>query len=671
MTIKIPSAHELILFRKRKEPSFAIFNETIGNKANIFSEEGKDISVDIEKIAYNSGIIIKGNFTPAEKKLKLREIRRTLEEAKDKLDIETLWECIGNEDPELTFKDISDLYFGDADKSNDDSLALFWAVDKNDIYFKRGEAGYIAREASEVKELIAKKDTEKRREKERTQALLWAKKVISGNSFDLKEDFDPISYIDLLRNYVIHLDKYNRAGEAKSFLSEIGIKDVEGAIEFLIKTGSWLEDEDPLLKRFSITEEFPKKVVQEVEHILEESFYDDNLEDLTHLEVFSVDDENTQDIDDAISIKETDIGTTIGIHIANVAQYVPKWSAMDDEAARRGETVYLPEHHIHMFPTELIKERLSLVEGTKRKALSLLVDFDNDYNLKGYRFTNSKILVRENISYKKASEYFDTDPLGNQIKQIAENLRAKRLDAGALIIQLPQLKISIDKDSNVSIRKNYMNSVAHKVISEFMILMNRMAGKFLKDNNIPGIYRSQPEPISEDARSHDENDPLFALHVVKYLRAPRVGLDPAPHLSLGIDVYAQATSPIRRYVDLIIQRQIVSKLENDEPSYSEDELENLYPKIEIGIRDKKMVERNREKYWVYKHLKTLEGTEISGIINSINDSRASVYLPDYLFEIPVLLGSNFNLEEDRNIKLVVQKVDPLRRKLSITPKIIS
>ncbi|GJM15830.1 MAG: ribonuclease [Thermodesulfobacteriota bacterium] len=671
MTIKIPSAHELILFRKRKEPSFAIFNETIGKKANIFSEEGKDISVDIEKIAYNSGIIIQGNFTPAEKKLKLREIRRNLEEAKDKLDIETLWECIGNEGSETTFKDILDLYFGDADKSNDDSLTLFWAVDKDDIYFKRGEAGYTARDASEVKELITKKETEKRREKERAQALLWAKKVISGNSIELKEDFDPAGYIDLLRNYVIHLDKYNRAGEAKSFLSEIGIKDVEGAIEFLIKTGSWLEDEDPLMERFSITQVFPKKVVQEAEEILNEPFSDEYLEDLTNLEVFSVDDENTQDIDDAISIEETDVGTTIGIHIANVAQYVPKWSAMDDEAARRGETVYLPEHHIHMFPSELIKERLSLVEGTKRKALSLLVDFDNDYNLKGYRFTNSKILIRENISYEKASEYFSTDPLGNKIKQIAENLRAKRLDAGALIIQLPQLKISIDKDSNVRIKKNYMNSVAHKTISEFMILMNRMAGKFLKENNVPGIYRSQPEPISEDARSHDENDPLFAVHVVKYLRAPRVGLDPAPHLSLGIDIYAQATSPIRRYVDLIIQRQIVSKLENDEPSYSEDELENLYPKIEIGIRDKKMVERNREKYWVYKHLKTLEGTEINGIINSINDSRASVYLPDYLFEIPVLLGSNFNLEEDRNIKLVVQKVDPLRRKLSITPKIIS
>lgn len=668
MTVKIPSKNELILFRKRKEPSFALFNETTGVKASIFSEEGKDITVDIEKIAYNSGIIIEGNFTHPEKKLKLREVRKNLEAAKDKLDLETLWACVGNEDYEITFNDIADFYFGDSDKSNEDSLALFWAVDKNEVYFKRGEAGYIAREGSEVKELIAKKETEIRRKEERKQALLWAKQLISGKSSDQIENFDPAEYIDLIRNYIIHLEKYNRAAECKSFLSEIGIKDAEGAIEFLIKTGSWHEDEDPLLKRFSITQVFPKKVVQEVEQILEESFYDDNLEDLTHLEVFSVDDENTRDIDDAISIEETEQGATIGVHIANVAQYVPKWSAMDEEAIRRSETVYLPEHHIHMFPNELIQQRLSLVEGTECKALSLLVNFDKEFKIKGYRFTNSKIFIRQNISYEKASEYFDVDPVGNKIKQISETLRAKRLEAGALIIQLPQLKISIDEDSNITIRKNYMNSVAHRVISEFMILMNRMAGKFLKDNRVPGIFRSQPEPISEDARSHDENDPLFALHVVKYLRAPRVGLDPGPHMSLGIDVYAQATSPIRRYADLIIQRQIVSTLENDEPSYTEDELENLYPKIEIGIRDKKMVERNRDKYWVYKHLKNLEGTEINGIISSINNARASVYLPDYLFEVPVLLGSNFNLDESRDIKLIVQKVDPLRRKLSLTPK---
>lgn len=669
MTKKIPKANELILFRKRKEPSFGIFSNAIGDKANIFSEEGKDVSIDLEKITYNSGIIIEGNFTQSERKLKLREIRRSLEEGKEKVDLETIWECVGGEEREIMFNDLVELYFGDSNVINKEILLLFWAIDKNDIYFKRGVEGYYVREASEVKELIAKKEAEIKKQEERRQALLWAKHLISNTSERPKGNFDPQEYIDLIKSYVIHVDKFNRAGEAKSFLSEIGIKDVEGAIEFLIKTGSWQVDEDPLIKRFSITEDFPKKVNEEVKQILEEPFSDEGLEDLTRLEVFSVDDENTQDIDDAISIEETDEGTTLGIHIANVAAYVPKWSPMDDEALKRGETIYLPENHIHMFPAELIKERLSLIKGTERKALSLLVQFDDNLNIKNYRFTNSKILVRENISYSKASKYFDADAIGTKFKQIAEKLREKRLQAGALIIQLPQLKIRIDEDSNITIEKNHMNSVAHKTNSEFMILMNRMAGKFLKDNKVPGIFRSQPEAISEDARSYDENDPLYAIHVVKYLRAPRVGLDPGPHLSLGIDVYAQATSPIRRYVDLLIQRQIVSELQKKDHCYTEDELENLYPRIEIGIRDKKMVERNRERYWVYKHLEKLQGKEIHGIITSINDARANVYLPDYLFEVPVSLSSKVNLEESRDIKLLVQKVDPLRRRLTLTPKI--
>ncbi len=669
MSAKIPSNNELILFRKRREPSFAIFNEATGDKACIFSEEGKDISVDIAKIAYCSGIKIEGNLIPAEKKLKLREIRTTLEDKKDSIHLKTLWECAGNVEEAVPFEDLLDLYMGDSSISEMDALVFFWAVDKNDTYFKRAEAGYLARESSEVKELIAKKEAEEKRKEERRQALIWANNLISGSSDEVSEDFDPEPHIDLIKGYVIHLEKFSKSPEAKSFLSHIGIKDIEGAIEFLIKTGSWQEDEDPLIKRFSITNEFPKNVTEQVHEMLAEPFSDEDLEDLTHLDVFSVDDEDTKDIDDAISIEETEQGPVIGIHIANVAMYVQKWSALDDEAARRGETIYLPERTIHMFPDNLIKEKLSLIKGTTRKALSLLVSFDHELNIKSYRFTNSKIKIRNNISYSDASAYFESDPAGKQIREIAMNLRAKREKAGAFIIQLPQLKISVTEDAKIEIRKHYMNTTAHRVIAEFMILMNRMAGKYLKDNQIPAIFRSQPEPISKDAWSHDSNDPLYALHVVKYLRAPRVGLDPGPHQSLGIDVYAQATSPIRRYTDLIIQRQIVSGIQGDEPSYTEDELENLYPKIEIGVRDnKKMVERSREKYWVYKHLKSLEGKEIPGVISSLNDSRATVYLTDYLFEAPVFLGSRFNIEESNSINLVVQEVDPLRKKLILAPK---
>jgi exoribonuclease-2 len=269
------------------------------------------------------------------------------------------------------------------------------------------------------------------------------------------------------------------------------------------------------------------------------------------------------------------------------------------------------------------------------------------------------------MSYAGGSEFFQNDPGGIRMREIALGLRKKRLEAGALIVQLPQLKIRINGDGRIKVEKNYMNSVAHVVVAEMMILMNRMSGRFLKENKIPCIYRSQPEPVPDDVRTLDETSPLFPVRVVKFLRAPRVGLSPEPHMSLGIDVYTQVTSPIRRYPDIIMQRQIVSELLYGEAAYSEEEIENLYPRIEVGIRDKKTIERQRERYWLYKHLRSLEGGEIEGVISSVTDTRASAYLPDYLFETPVSLGSERVPEEGARIRLRVRKVDPLRKILSL------
>jgi exoribonuclease-2 len=489
--------------------------------------------------------------------------------------------------------------------------------------------------------------------------------VLLGNAPANGASNEVSGYVDLLRGYITYLDKFSRSPEAKSFLSEIGIRDVEGALEFLIKAGVWQEDEDPILKRFSIRDDFPEGVEIESDKLIGEGLPGEGFEDLTGLDIFSIDDENTEDIDDALSIRETADGTEVGIHISNVAALVPKWSGADEEAGRRGETIYLPEKRIHMFPLRLVKERLSLVEGTERLSLSLFVTFDGDNNLKSQRFTNSIVRVRKNMSYAGGSEFFQNDPGGIRMREIALGLRKKRLEAGALIVQLPQLKIKINGEGRIKVEKNYMNSVAHVVVAEMMILMNRMSGRFLRENKIPCIYRSQPEPVPDDVRTLDETSPLYPVRVVKFLRAPRVGLSPEPHMSLGIDVYTQVTSPIRRYPDIIMQRQIVSELLYGEAAYSEEEIENFYPRIEVGIRDKKTIERQRERYWLYKHLRTLEGGEIEGVISSVTDTRASAYLPDYLFETPVSLGSERVPEEGARIRLRVRKVDPLRKILSL------
>lgn len=661
-----PTQNEVVLFRKRKEPSLGIFVRSTGGKYTLFSEEGREVDVDPEKVAYRGGVKIAGDFTDSEKKLRLRDLRRELDEEKNAIDLVTIWECYEGSEEEIPFGELSALYFGDKGASDREMLNLFWAVDKDDIYFTRGEQGYTPRTREQAFGIIRKKEAEERKQEEREKALYWAKGVLMGTAPAPDRLEELASYVDLLKGYITYLDKFSRAPEAKSFLSEIGIKDPEGAMEFLISAGAWGEDEDPILKRFSVRDDFPGAVEAEVEKIIQDPLPTEGCEDLTGLEIFSIDDENTEDIDDALSIREVEGCVEIGIHISNVAALVPKWSAADEEAGRRGETIYLPEKRIHMFPPALIKERLSLVEGTERLSLSLLLTFDGENNIKSQRFVNSLICVRKNMTYTEGSDFFLNDPRGIRMREIALGLRAKRLDAGALIVQLPQLKIRINGGGAISIEKNFMNSPAHVVVAEMMILMNRMAGRFLKENRVPAIYRSQPEPVPEDVRSLDESDPLYPVRVVRFLRAPRVGLSPDAHMSLGIDVYTQVTSPIRRYPDIIIQRQIVSELLYGEAAYAEEELENLYPRIEVGLRDKKTIERHRERYWLYKHLRTLEGKEVEGIVNTITDTRASVYIPDYLFEAPAGVVTDKIPAEGDRVRLRIRKVDPLRKLLSMS-----
>jgi exoribonuclease II len=667
MIKKIPKANEVIVFRKRNEPSFGVMIESLGERVSVFSEDGKEVEVDFGKIVLSTGIKLGNELTQSEKKLKLRGLRKGLDERRSTVDLKILWECVFDIERELTLEELSELYFGGDTTGSEDTLLLFWAVEKDDLYFKRGESGYIPRASKEVEEALLRKEAEKRKSLERKAAIRWARGIIEDRE-DIEQEFNFTNYTELIKGYVIHLDKFERAAEAKSFMSEVGIRDVEGAVEFLIKAGSWKEDEDPLFRRLGLKEGFSKKALEEAKRIIGEPDPQDGVEDLTNLESYSIDDETTEDIDDALSIWESPEGIMVGVHITNVASFIPKWSFLDEEAARRGETIYLPEGHVHMFPPELIREKLSLFSGAPKLALSLLVLFDKNLNIKSYRFTKSRICVRRNLSYTEAEDFFLKTPLGPKLIEIALGRRKKRLEAGAFIVQFPDLKIRVGEDGQIQVRKIYMNTTAHIIVSEFMILMNWLSGRFFKEKGIPAIFRSQGESVSEEARALDGDDPLFPLKAIKFLKPARIGLSPEPHLPLGLDVYVQITSPIRRYLDLILQKQIIGELEGHGAPYTDGELERLYPQVEVGIREKRMIERARERYWLLKYLKGLEGKEIIGIVSSLRETGVSVYLPEYLLEVPIPLTSEMILKEGDKISLTLQWVDPLRRKIILVPR---
>jgi exoribonuclease-2 len=666
MIKRTPRPDEVVVFRKRSEPSFGVLRDSLGDRVSVFSEEGRELEVDSTRFVFSTGIKLGSELTQSEKKLRLRELRRELEEKRGNVDLRTLWECVFDAERELSLEELLELYFGKGEPLSEDVLSFFWAVEKDDLYFKRENGGYRPRAPKEVEETLLRKESERRRSIEQRAAIAWARSVIEGREFE-EEGFNFTNYIELIKGYVIHLDRFERSGEAKSFLSQVGIRDVEGAIEFLIKTGNWREDEDPLFKRLGIDERFPKRVCEEAERVIEEPDPYEGMEDLTRLETYSIDDETTEDIDDAISIEEVPEGVMVGVHITNVAAFIPKWSLLDEEASRRGETIYLPEGHIHMFPPDLIREKLSLFEGSPKPAVSLLALFDENCNLKSYRFTKSRIIVRKNLSYTEAEGFLRSGFPRSRLIEIALSLRRRRLEAGAFIVELPQLKIGIKDDGGIEVKKIYMNTISHIVVSEFMILMNWLSARFFKEKRLPAIFRSQSEPILEEARALDEDDPLFPIKAVRFLKPSRVGLSPEPHLSLGLDAYVQVTSPIRRYFDLVLQRQMVGELEGEGISYTEEDIERLYMQIEVGVREKKIIERSRERYWLFKYLKGLEGRRIRGVVSSIRERGASIYIPDYLLEVPVSLTSEMVLTEGEEITLTVQSVDPLRRRIVLIP----
>ena len=458
--------------------------------------------------------------------------------------------------------------------------------------------------------------------------------------------------------------------DIRSFFSEIGVKDPESATELLISLGIWDEDADPDIKRLESLKPFPKSVLNEVEKILLKEELFAGHEDLTSLEIFSIDDESTEDIDDAISVKFRDDQVDVGVHISNVSHYVEKWSSLDREAVRRGDTVYLPEGRIDIFPEELMKNKFSLFEGKPRSSLSLILTFNKDtYELKEHRFFKSKIVVNKNYTYAEAEKIFSDKLWGRFLVALAQNLREKRIANGAFILQLPELKIKANEQKSISIKKNYMSSVAHFVIAELMIITNQISAKFLSENSVPAVFRIQTEEISAEARELDREDPLFPIKVIKYLKPSRSSLTPEKHSSLGLQYYLQSTSPIRRYFDIVVQRQILSVIGEESPCYETEELLDLISKVGHGLPERRILQKNRNKFWLFKYLELNQGIILQGVVSFISGRGASAYLPDYFLELPVsgLDPSNYN--EGDVINLYIENVNPLRKKIKLVPKI--
>jgi ribonuclease R len=349
-----------------------------------------------------------------------------------------------------------------------------------------------------------------------------------------------------------------------------------------------------IIRKYHLPTEFSSGVLDQAERI-PESVDPQQIagrEDLRKQFIVTIDPDDARDFDDAINVEKlSNGGWQLGVHIADVAAYVEPGSALDREARRRGNSVYLPDRVIPMLPERLSNGVCSLKPEVDRLTHSVFIQFDKRGVAKGARFGRSVIRSAHRLTYKEAYAILTSPPrdlLGERLHlawELASLLRRKRFEHGALDLDFPEVKVVVDSRGKPVRLERVENDESHQLIEEFMLAANEAVARELKKRAIPTIYRVHENPDPEKLAEYREfalsfgykvGDLTLRLELQRLLseirgkpeeQALKVGLlkslkraryEPRPlgHYGLSKTNYLHFTSPIRRYADLIVHRAL-------------------------------------------------------------------------------------------------------------------
>lgn len=430
------------------------------------------------------------------------------------------------------------------------------------------------------------------------------------------------------------------------------------------------KDAQLVAKSYNIPIDFPKKCLQEAK-LLPDSMENVSLEydriDLRNIKTVTIDGVDSKDFDDAISVEKLDNGYKIGVHIADVSYFVPIGSALDREARKRGNSVYLIDTVYPMFPHELSNGICSLNEGVSRFTMTVFTTIDNDGNILDSSFHKSVIKSNRRLTYDYAQDLldgidYDDDwllELLNNANDVKNILLKKRIENGSIEFDLNENKIILDRSGNpkdffVDIRKE-----SHKLIEEFMLLANCEVAKKLSHIN-GAIYRVHDAPDSDKLDSFmriafnrgyrvikDSNgnidfisfiesihgkpdEKLLLTLLLRSMKQAIYDVKNIGHFGLGFEYYTHFTSPIRRYTDLLTHRLL--KLVLDGENKLKPSMEKMFVNCADWCSKTERVavdcERSLEKIKATRFMRDKIGNEYDGIISGVTNFGIFVEIED-------------------------------------------
>ena len=546
---------------------------------------------------------------------KLPEIQNAINEAMKEVETDFLWENLLEKEGQFSVEDICQEYFGDKQPINISALARVMLEDN--VHFKRVQNQFTvnSREEAEKIETLKRQRAEKAALRERT--MKWLSDTLAAKPAESPQPV-PEEQEAFIANTIDFLLRGSN-NEAVNLLSaasgKLNVREI--AIRMLRNCGRFPEEADEFLLANGIHAGFSRSVLEETDKL--EAFPEGSERlDLTQLEIFSIDDEETMEIDDALSCRTEGDKTIVGIHIADPAYFVPKDTPIDLAAEDRPLSLYLPTTFVPMFPERLSHDLASLVKGKVRPSLTFIVTFDADGEMDDWTICSAKIRVSKRLTYKEADKMMESreDSVSDALRKldvISRKLKQYREEDGAVSLNRPEMKIRV-RNNQITVEHIDQETPSHQMVGEFMILANNLAAKYALVHDIPVIYRAQEEP-SEPVHPIRRYDPCLFDQMIRRMRRTRLSTYPAPHFGLGLDLYVQVSSPLRRYADLVILRQLSAHFANQPLPYKQEELFSILDNVDSTACQNKSLEREANKFWMLEYIaRNCIGQEFDAIV---------------------------------------------------------
>lgn len=534
---------------------------------------------------------------------KITSIQAAIQERLGEVDLDLLYDDLQDNGGNQNLREITQLYFGNTEPLSISAMAR--ALMSDAIRFKRVGNDFVPRSPEEVAEIRRMKELRAQKNALKERLVEWLKTTVlptsQGSDCDVPEEAAPLlkQLLDFLMRGT-HSDGVTLLSSVPSKLSTRSL-----ALSILQKTNSLPEDADTFLLENGIHAGFSPKAVEEANNL---PAYTEapNRKDYSNLLPFSIDDAETRDIDDALACTLNDDGSiTAYVFIADPAFFIQKDSELDAVAVDRPLSMYLPTTTISMFPEILSYDHASLVQNTLRPCLAFHATYDDD-DLLDWGIESAQVKIAQRLTYTEADELIanGNDATSNALRslvKLSKTLKSFRDEDGAVTLNKPEMRIRV-RNNEISIVRQDTDTPSHKLVSELMILINNLAARYALINDIPIIYRAQERP-SEPVHSVVPYDPCIFDQQVRKMRRTRLSTYPSPHFGLGLDLYTQVSSPLRRYADLVIQRQLSAHLQGAPLPYKQEELYSILDNVDKTAAQNKALEREANNYWTLEYIK--------------------------------------------------------------------